>query len=112
MAETVKKKRRATAGTSGSVKAKKDLAQQGRAAKALLENTTLQKALSEMKENARDWIEDSQPHEVEKREDLYRFIRSINTLNKLLKVYFTKGSNAAHQLEEIINGGTERSPRS
>jgi len=105
MAAKDKARGRGNSSSTNNVKDLKDLTQQGRAADELL-NGTLQKALNEMKENARDWIEESEPKDVETREDLYRFIRSINTLNKQLKIYFNKGSNAALKLKDITNGGS------
>jgi len=102
MAASNKTRGRGSANSVDSVKAKKDLSQQGRAAEALLNNTTLTKALNDMRANARDFLEASQPEENEKRENLYRFIKTISALERQLKTYMTKGANAAKQLEEIM----------
>lgn len=104
MAAKTTKGRRGNTSTP-NVKDLKDLSQQGRAAEALLKNTTLTKALNEMKTNAMDRITNSNPDEKELREDFYRFIKSINALEKQLNIYMTKGANAAHKLEVITNGG-------
>ena len=91
--------------SSPNVKDLKDLSQQGRAAEALLENKTLNKALNEMKQNAHLHIEQSEPQENEKRENLYRFIKTISAFEQQLKIYFNKGASASKKLEVIINGG-------
>lgn len=88
-----------------SVKKLKDTSQQGRAAEALLKNKTLAKALNEMRSNAMEHIEASNFDEREKREDLYRFIKTISALEAQLKVYLNKGATAAKKLEEILKNG-------
>lgn len=92
---------RGRANSSVNVKDLKDLSQQGRAADALLKNKTLTKALNEMRSNAVEHIANSGLEQKEHREDMYRLIKSIDSLEKMLKVYITKGANAAHKLEEL-----------
>ena len=104
MAAKDKKGRRGNTSPT-NVKDLKDLSQQGRAADSLLKNKTLNKALNEMRENAHLHIEQSEPQESEKRENLYRFIKTISAFEQQLKIYFNKGASASKKLEVIINGG-------
>lgn len=105
MAEQNKTRGRGNSRPVDSVKAMKDASQLGRAGDALLKNKVLTKALDEMRSNAMAYIVASEPHETEKREDLYRFIKSIHGLEAQLKVYLNKGATAAKKLEEILKNG-------
>lgn len=105
MAEKINKGGRGNSRSPDSVKDLKDTSQQGKAAEALLSNKTLDKALNEMQRNVFEWICESNEMETEKREELYRFIKTIKGFKGVLKVYFNKGATASKKLEAIINGG-------
>lgn len=47
-------------------------------------------------------IADSSLNESEKREELYRFIKTIDSLRAELKIYLTQGKNASYRLQEVL----------
>lgn len=107
MAAKTPKGRSGNTGTTGGLTEKdmKDLSQQGRAAESLLSNKTLDKALNEMRENAFEWFITTDLNETEIREEIHRFVRTIDNFRGVLKTYVNKGSNAQKKLEVLHNGG-------
>lgn len=109
MAEKSTKKQPAHPRASGRVKDLKDASQLGRAAESLLNNVTLNKALNEMERNVFEWLTETDLMEAEKREEMYRLMKTIKNFKQVLKVYFNKGSTSQKKLEVITDGGTKRS---
>lgn len=91
--------------TMAKLSEERQKSEKGRAAEKLLNNRTLTQALKDMEAGALDGIADSSPDQEELREDLYRMIKVIRSLKKLLKVYVNLGKNADVKIEEIMNGG-------
>lgn len=105
MAEKTQQRGRGNSLPAIDVRELKNKAQKGKAAEALLKNTTLTKALNEMRKNATDRIIASEPADERLREDMYRFVKTIGALEQQLKVYFNKGASAAKKLEAVLQNG-------
>ncbi len=71
----------------------------GEAAKALLDNVTLNKALTNMENNAINALKSTKISESDLRESLYLTLKVVDSFKKELATFINIGATANHKLE-------------
>jgi len=99
------KRGRGNTGNTRSVAQLNQDAIRGRAAKELLENTTLKAALDSIENGCLETIRNCTLDEKDKRENAYLFLKAHQKFIKTLTEFVVKGGNAKSYLERELKHG-------